>query len=111
MKQFIIIIFSLFISFVSYSQDINKNKDNKNEDVIISLNITKISNGLGNLINAVTYEYNEFKKDINENLPEAAKAKESLKRNTKEGLKKCHEELHRGFRQGLRGEKYNPNKE
>ncbi len=111
MKRFIIILFSLLISCISYSQNIEKNKDYKNEDVKITINITKISQGLGKVVNAISNEAKEFKKDIDENLPEFYDAKESLIKETKKGLKQCHDEFHRGFRQGLRGEKYDPNKD
>ena len=51
-------------------------------------------------------EMREFKKDIEECCPEFNEVKDSLKVQTKRGLELCRREMHRGFRQGLRGESY-----
>lgn len=107
MKRILIFIIALMIPVIGYSQ--NKNDS---EDVKITINVSKISRGLGKIVNGITSEVKEFKKDIDENLPQEKKDEykrqfEELKNN----LKDCRKEIHRGFRQGLRGENYDPNKD
>lgn len=114
MKYIYTILFILIIPFNLLGQD-NKVNDKK-EDVVISINISKISNTLGNIVGFFKSEVNEYKKDIDECLPEEKKNEmkkeyEEVKGIIKKGFKDCIKEAHRGFRQGLRGEDYDPNKD
>jgi hypothetical protein len=63
------------------------------------------------VINEMGEEMKEFKKDIEECCPEFHEVKDSLIVQTKRGLEQCRREFHRGFRQGLRGESYDPTKD
>jgi formamidopyrimidine-DNA glycosylase len=56
-------------------------------------------------------EIREYRKDIIECCPEILTARDSLKAQAKRGFEHCRREMHRGFRQGLRGEPYDPDKE
>ena len=64
-----------------------------------------------NVIREMGAEMKEFKKDIEECCPEFHEVKDSLKVQMKRGLEQCRREFHRGFRQGLRGESYDPTKD
>ena len=63
------------------------------------------------VVSGIGSEIKEFKKDIEECCPEFYEVRDSLKAQTKKGLEHCRREIHRGFRQGLRGESYDPTKE
>lgn len=107
MKRILIFILVLFIPVVGYSQN-----RNESEDVKITINLSKISRGVGKAVKAVSDEIKEFKKDIDENMPQ--EKKDEYKRQfdeIKKNLKDCRTEIHRGFCQGLRGENYDPNKD
>jgi hypothetical protein len=64
----------------------------------------KVAAGIGS-------EIREYRKDIIECCPEVLVVRDSLKAQAKRGLEHCRREMHRGFRQGLRGEPYDPDKE
>lgn len=60
------------------------------------------------VVSEIGSEIREFKKDIEECCPEFYEVRDSLKSQTRRGLEQCRREMHRGFRQGLRGESYDP---
>ena len=62
------------------------------------------------VVREIGAEMREFNKDIEECCPEFHEVKDSLKVQMKRGLEQCRREFHRGFRQGLRGESYDPTK-
>jgi len=63
------------------------------------------------VVHEIDVEMKEFKKDIEECCPELYAIKDSLRVQTKRGLELCRREMHRGFRQGLRGDLYDPAKD
>lgn len=63
------------------------------------------------LVTGIGSEIREYRKDIIECCPEILVARDSLIAQAKRGLERCRREMHRGFRQGLRGESYDPNRE
>jgi len=63
------------------------------------------------LVTGIGSEIREYRKDIIECCPEILVARDSLIAQAKRGLEQCRREMHRGFRQGLRGESYDPNRE
>lgn len=109
MKKFIVLLLLFFIPICSYCQ--NK-KESSKEDVVITINISKLGRAAESIISSVKDEVELTKTEIEENLPEERKEKiRNIPKKGKELLKGIHDEFHRGLRQGLRGEKYNPNKE
>ena len=63
------------------------------------------------VISGIESEVKEFKKDIEECCPEFYEVRDSLNAQSRRGFELCRREIHRGFRQGLRGESYNPNRD
>lgn len=63
------------------------------------------------IVSEIGSEIREFKKDIEECCPEFYEVRDSLKSQTRRGLEQCRREMHRGFRQGLRGESYDPTRD
>ena len=63
------------------------------------------------VVSEIGSEIREFRKDIEECCPEFYEVRDSLKSQTRRGLEQCRREMHRGFRQGLRGESYDPGKD
>lgn len=112
MKKVIFILILSLIPVLSFSQNNKKEKD----DVIISINLSKMGRLVDKVSKTVKDEIELFKEEIDTNLSEerkneikdnAKKAKETAK-----GLiKGLHDEFHKGFVSGLRGEKYTYNKE
>lgn len=70
----------------------------------------KVLRAANTVVSEIGYEIREFKKDIDECCPEFYEVGDSLKVQAKRGLEQCRREMHRGFRQGLRGESYDPGK-
>lgn len=116
MKKIIVLVLILISScFIGFSQN-STTSSKKNEDVTVSINISKINRSIGSVVGFIKSEIKEYKKDIDECLPEETKQKyrdeyNKTKAVLKQGFSDCVKEAHRGFRQGLRGEKYNPNKD
>ena len=71
----------------------------------------KVLRAANTVVSEIGYEIKEFKKDIEECCPEFYEVRDSLKSQTRRGLEQCRREMHRGFRQGLRGESYDPGKD
>ena len=63
------------------------------------------------VVSEIGSEIREFRKDIEECCPEFYEVRDSLKSQTRRELEQCRREMHRGFRQGLRGESYDPGKD
>lgn len=115
MKKFIVLFILSLIPIFGYSQSISKDKDSK-EDVVITINLSKAGKAVSTVAEAVKDEVDLYKKEIDENLSPERKAeikqkKENIKSFIKNSLKEIHDEAHRGFRQGLRGERYDPNRD
>ena len=72
---------------------------------------TKILRLANTVVAGIGTEIREYMKDIIECCPEILVARDSLIAQAKRGLEQCRREMHRGFRQGLRGEPYDPDKE
>lgn len=72
---------------------------------------TKILRLANTVVAGIGTEIREYRKDIIECCPEILTARDSLKAQAKRGFEHCQREMHRGFRQGLRGEAYDPDKE
>lgn len=72
---------------------------------------TKILRLANTVVAGIGTEIREYRKDIIECCPEILTARDSLKAQAKRGFEHCRREMHRGFRQGLRGEPYDPDKE
>lgn len=70
----------------------------------------KVLRAANTVVSEIGSEIREFKKDIEECCPEFYEVRDSLKSQTRRGLEQCRREMHRGFRQGLRGESYDPGK-
>lgn len=70
--------------------------------------VGKVLRVASTVVSEIGSEIREFKKDIEECYPEFYEARDSLTSQTRRGLEQCRREMHRGFRQGLRGESYNP---
>ncbi len=107
MKRFITLVF-LFIPIFVFSQ--NKEKENKKEeDVVISINVSKVNKTLGTVIGFFKSEIKQYKQEFDENLPQETKdnLKEAKKKIKKE-LKYTRKAIHAGWCQGLRGEDYTP---
>ena len=64
-----------------------------------------------NFVCEIGSEIREFRKDVEECCPEFYEVRDSLKSQTRRGLEQCRREIHRGFRQGLRGESYDPTRD
>lgn len=104
MKRIIFIIFLAFISLNCFSQ--TKQKPNE-KDVIISINVSKISKGLGKIVKVTLDEIHLYRDEIKENLIEPNQDKiDSIKVTAKEQIKDIHQKVHEGFVKGLRGETY-----
>ena len=71
----------------------------------------KVLRAANTVVSEIGSEIREFRKDIKECCPEFYEARDSLKSQTRRGLEQCRREMHRGFRQGLRGESYDPTRD
>lgn len=71
----------------------------------------KVLRAANTVVSEIGSEIREFKKDIEECCPEFYEVRDSLKSQTSRGLEQCRREMHRGFRQGLRGESYDPTRD
>lgn len=114
MKKFIVLFILSLFPILGYSQSTVK-EDNK-EDVVITINLSKVSRAVSTVAEAVKDEVDLYKKEIDENLSperkeEIKQKKENIKSFIKKSLKEIHDEAHRGFRQGLRGKRYDPNRD
>ena len=89
--------------------------DTRKEMEELSRSVENITGKLFRLANTVISgidsEVKEFKKDIEECCPEFYEVRDSLKAQTRRGIEQCRREIHRGFRQGLCGESYDPNRD
>ena len=104
MKRFIIFIFLFFIPVFSFAQE-----KQKNDDVIIKINVSKINNTLGKIIGGVIDEGKLFVKETKENVtPETKASIDTIKIHILYQLKYTHDAIHAGYTQGLRGEDYTP---
>ena len=104
MKRIIFIIFLAFISLNCFSQ--NTKKENE-KDVVVSINVSKISKGLGKIIKITLDEIHLYRDEIKENLIEPNQEKiDSIKVTAKAQIKDIHKKVHEGFAAGLRGETY-----
>ena len=70
MKQINTILLLILIPFAGYSQ----NKTNKNEDVKITINISKISKTLGGVVKFIADDAKQFKDEAAEGFTEEEKA-------------------------------------
>lgn len=101
MKRFIVIFILLFIPFIGYCQEANK-ETSKKEDITITINVSKINRTIGNFVGFFQEQKKEFQKDIDECMTE--EDKEFYRERTKEikdGFKNIVSEIHKGFREGL----------
>ena len=73
--------------------------------------VGKVLRVASTVVSEIGSEIREFKKDIEECCPEFYEARDSLTSQTTRGLEQCRREMHRGFRQGLRGESYDPTRD
>lgn len=73
--------------------------------------VGKVLRVANTVVSEIGSEIREFRKDIEECCPEFYEVRDSLKSQTRMGLEQCRREMHRGFRQGLRGESYDPGKD
>lgn len=104
MKKLLIIIL-MFIPLFSFAQTAEK----KHEDVIITINVTKINKTIGNVVGFIKNETKQFKQETEDNLSEENKQNiRNLKERIKYELKYTHDAIHAGYSQGLRGEEYTP---
>ena len=71
----------------------------------------KVLRAANTVVSEIGSEIREFRKDIEECCPEFYEARDSLKSQTRRGLEQCRREMHRGFRQGLLGESYDPTRD
>lgn len=71
----------------------------------------KVLRAANTVVSEINSEIKEFRKDIEECCPEFYEVRDSLKSQTRRGLEQCRREMHKGFRQGLRGESYDPGKD
>lgn len=102
----LIILFMLFIPVVSVAQD---KKDKKEEDVTITINVTKASKTLGKIVSFFKEEAKTFKEETQENMsPENKAAIKKIKNDFLYEMKYTRDAIHAGYRQALRGEEYQP---
>jgi hypothetical protein len=73
--------------------------------------VGKVLRVANTVVNEIGSEIREFKKDIEKCCPEFYEVRDSLKSQTRRGLEQCRREMHRGFKQGLRGESYDPTRD
>ena len=114
MKRIIVIFILSLIPIFGYSQTTQKR--DSSEDVVVTINLSKAGRAVSTVVEAAKDEVDLYKKEIDENLPAERKAEIKQKKENaisfiKKSLKGIHDEAHRGFRQGLRGEDYDPNKD
>ncbi len=108
MKKLIIFLL-LFIPVISFAQQTEKQKENKQEDVIITINVTKINKTIGKVVGFIRSETKQFKQEIVDNLtPEERQEYKEAKENLDYELKYIHDAIHAGWAQGWRGESYSP---
>jgi len=105
----IIIILLLFIPVISFAQQTEKQKETKQEDVVITINVTKINKTIGKVVGFIRSEKKQFKQEIVDNLtPEELQEYKEAKENLDYELKYIHDAIHAGWAQGWRGEPYSP---
>lgn len=71
----------------------------------------KVLRAANTVVSEIGSEIREFRKDIEECCPEFYEVRDSLRSQTRMGLEQCRREMHRGFRQGIRGESYDPTRD
>lgn len=102
-KLFILLL--VFLPLFSVAQT----KEKKNDDVIITINVTKINKTVGGIVGFIKSEAKQFKQETEENLSEEHKQTfRDIKERIKYELKYTHDAIHAGYSQGLRGEEYTP---
>ena len=105
----IIIILLLFIPVISFAQQTENQKENKQEDVVITINVTKFNKTIGKVVGFIRDEMKQFKQEIVDNLtPEERQEYKEAKENLNYELKYIHDAIHAGWTQGWRGESYSP---
>ena len=105
----IIIILLLFIPVISFAQQTGKQKENKQEDVVITINVTKINKTIGKVVGFIRSETKQFKQEVVDNLTlEELQEYKEAKENINYELKYIHDAIHAGWAQGWRGESYSP---
>ena len=60
----IIIILLLFIPVISFAQQTENQKENKQEDVVITINVTKFNKTIGKVVGFIRDEMKQFKQDL-----------------------------------------------
>ncbi len=101
----ILVILLIFIPLFSFAQ----NQEKKNEDVTITINVTKINKTVGGIVGFIKSEAKQFKQETENNLSEENKENiRNIKKRIKYELKYTHDAMHAGYVQGLRGEEYTP---
>lgn len=93
------------------TKDADKYKEIQELEQGLEKTATKMLRLASTIVVEIESEIREYRKDIIECCPELLVARDSLKAQAKRGLEHCRREMHRGFRQGLRGEPYDPDKD
>ena len=93
------------------TKDTDTKKDFQELGQCLEKAATKTLRLANTLVTGIGYEIREYRKDIIECCPEILVARDSLIAQAKRGLEQCRREMHHGFRQGLRGESYDPKRE
>ena len=93
------------------SKDADTYKEIKELEQRLEKTATKMLRLANKVVVGIESEILEYRKDIIECCPEVLTVRDSLKAQAKRGLEHCRREMHRGFRQGLRGEPYDPDKD
>lgn len=104
MKKLLVILL-IFIPLFSFAQS----QEKKNEDVTITINVTKIDKTLGGIVGFLKSEIKQYKQETEDNLSEENKESiRYIKERIKYELKYTRDAMHAGYVQGLRGEEYTP---
>ena len=114
-KLIILFVFIFSVSFCVYSQNKHSSTTN-NDDVTITINVSKINKILGKVVNGAQRSINYISSEIEEfvnDIPEEEKEKmkevaDTVKSKTKYEAKYARDAIHAGWRQGWRGESYSP---
>lgn len=93
------------------TKDADTYKEIKEMEQRLEKTATKMLRLANKVVVGIESEIQEYRKDIIECCPEILVVRDTLKAQAKRGLEQCRREMHRGFRQGLRGESYDPNRE
>ena len=93
------------------TKDADTYKEIKELEQCLEKTATKMLRLANKVVVGIGSEIQEYRKDIIECCPEVLIVRDPLKALAKRGLEHCRREMHRGFRQGLRGEPYDPDKD